>query len=264
VDVYKENKPEYKTTRQYDQRGNMIREVTVEIGCCTTTATFKYDRLNRLIESANDSYGRSSVDRRTYDATGNVIKDAHFENGVLAWTITRIFDGVRLLKGISKWNDGHVRTILNTYDKAGKLVLTNIDDASVTSTTVIEYHDNGKIRSKDQVAIAKVGGKRQSSEASPKPGRILEKYDIRGDPRERYAYDEKGDLYLTRLSTYDELGRQTRLVEMSRLGPMYNRDLVYKLDSRGNRIAAFCRNVAANGEVKLFPSEKRIITYFDN
>src|SRR5437763_1799188 len=45
--VYKEDTPEYRSTSDYDERGNKIRETSVQIGCCTTTRTFKYDAQNR-------------------------------------------------------------------------------------------------------------------------------------------------------------------------------------------------------------------------
>ena len=261
--AYKEDTPVAKSTLDYDQRGNKIREVTVQIGCCTTTWTFKYDAKNRMIETTSDANGLDYIQRLAYDANGNVIRDDRYEKGNLAWTTVRTFDGSRLVKEVITSSDGNIRTTLNTYNKAGNLYLTNIDDASITSTTTIEYYDNGNIRSKDRVTVAKVGGRPQDSEASPTPGRILEKYDIKGKQTERYIYDAKGDHYSTQLSSYDDLGRQTRLIDTSRLYPEYNRDLVYEHDSHGNQTAAFCRNVTPTGDVKLFPSEKRTITYHD-
>jgi len=56
----------------------------------------------------------------------------------------------------------------------------------------------------------------------------LEKYDIRGNQIERYVYDDKGSLYLTQLSAYDDLGKQIGLTESSRLGPMYSHDLGWR------------------------------------
>lgn len=264
VVVYKEDTPEYRTTREYDKRGNKIREVTVEIGCCTTTRTFKYDARNRQIENTYDADGLSSVQRRDYDAAGHVIKEVSYDKGVLIAKTTRVYEGGQLIKEVTTWGDGDTRTTTHSYNKAGELFLITIDDASITSRTTIEYHANGKIRSSDRVAVAKVGGKMQDSEAEPRPGRILEKYDVRGDQVERYVFDYKGILDLTQLSTYDRLGRQIRLTETSSLGPSYNRDLVYNFDSHGNKIAAFCRNVTAAGEERLLRAEKRIITYYND
>ena len=262
--VYKEETPEFRTTRNYDERGNMIREVSVEIGFSTTSRSFKYDLQNRLIESTYDSSGLSSIKSRNYDTAGNVIKETWYDKGLLTGTTTRVFEGSRLIKETATSSDGRFRTNQNTYSKSGKLILTTIDDSSITSTTTIEYYDNGKMRSKDQVTVAKAGGMRQGSEDSPTPGRILEKYDIRGNQIERYVYDDKGSLYLTQLSAYDDLGKQIGLTESSRLGPMYSHDLVYEHDSKGNRIATLCRTVTAAGEVKLAQQEKRTITYYDN
>jgi hypothetical protein len=157
-----------------------------------------------------------------------------------------------------------VRTTINTYSKNGDLVRIEIDDPSISSTTTIDYYANGKIRSKDQVTIAKVGGPLQHSEATPTPGRILEKYDSGGNQTERYIYDDKGTLYLSQLFSYDENGRQLGVVEKSALGPLYSRDLVYKYDLHGNRIASLCRTTTDTGKENLFLAEKRIISYYDN
>ena len=262
--VYKEREPEFKTTLEYDERGNKIREVTVTIGCCTTTRTFKYDAQNRPVENTYDSSGLNYVQRRTYDAVGNVISETQYEKGVLLWTTIRTFDDRRLTKEVITPSDGNIRTTQNTYNKSGNPTLSTIDDKSIESRTAIDYYGNDKIRTKDQVTFAKIGGVPQHSEAAPTPGRILEKHDTAGNQIERYIYDAKGDLYLTQMSSYDDQGNQIRLVETSRLGSMYDRDLVYEFDSHGNRIAAFCRNVTATGEVKLSLSEKRIITYYKN
>ena len=264
VVVYKEDTPEYRTTREYDERGNKIREVTVEIGCCTTTRTFTYDAQNRLTANTYDANGLSSIQRRTYDAAGHVVKEASYDKGVLIAKTARVYEGGRLIKEVTTLGDGDTRTTTHSYNKAGDLILTTIDDASITSRTTIEYFDHGKIRSRDRVTVAKVGGKMQDSEAEPRPGRILEKYDVKGNQIERYVFDDKGILNLTQLSTYDRLGRQIRLTETSSLGPSYNRDLVYELDSHGNKIAAFCRNVTAAGEERLSRAEKRIITYYND
>lgn len=261
--VYKEGTPEYKTTREYDDRRNMIRETTIQIGCCTTTRTFKYDPQNRLVESAYESNGLNSTQRQTYDAVGNVISELYYDKGVRVRTVTRVFEAGRPIKEVATSGDGDARTTIHAYNKAGDLMLTTIDDASFTSTTTIEYHNNGKRRSKDQVTVAKVSRTRRYSENDPSPGRILEKYDTKGNLTEHFIYDEKGDLYLSQLTSYDDLGRPIRLVETSRLGEMYNRDLVYEYDSYGNQIRAFCRKVTASGEVKLFPEQKKIITYYD-
>jgi hypothetical protein len=40
---------------------------------------------------------------------------------------------------------------------------------------------------------------------------------------------------------------------------MYSRDLVYKYDSYGNRIASLCKT----GKEKLSLAEQKIITYYD-
>jgi hypothetical protein len=112
------------------------------------------------------------------------------------------------------------------------------------------------------VTVAKVGGRPQGSEDSPAPGRILEKYDVSGNQIERYIYDAKGELYSTQLSSWDDKGRQTRLIDTAR-DPRYNRDIVYEHDSHGNQTGAFCRSVTPTGEVKLTRSEKKTITYYD-
>jgi len=261
--VYKGDTPESKTTRDYDERGNKIREVTVQIGCCTTTRTFKYDAQNRLIAWTFDASGLSSVQTRAYDAAGNVINETIYDKGVLAAATVRTYDGGRLIKEVRTSRDGGTRTLLNTYNRLGQLTLTTIDDPSITSRTTFEYFDNGKIRTKDQLTAAKVGGIPQDSEATPTPGRILENYDTNGNQIERYIYDARGELYLTQLSSYDEKGHQIREVDIASSESGYNRDLVYEYDPHGNRIAAFCRSVTPTGEVKLSQSEKRIITYYD-
>ena len=257
--VYKEDSPEIRTTRDYDERGNMIREVTVFIGCCTTTRTFRYDSQNRLVENTSDSPGLRSSHLLTYDAAGNLVGESYYDNGVLVLSTAREFDRKRLLKEIRTSSDRRVRTTINTYSKNGDPVRIEIDDPSISSTTTIDYHANGKIRSKDQVTVAKVGGPGQSSEATPTPGRILEKYDSSGNQTERYIYDAKGALYSTQFFSYDEKGRQLGVVEKSSLGSMYSRDLVYKYDSYGNRIASLCKT----GKEKLSLAEQKIITYYD-
>jgi antitoxin component YwqK of YwqJK toxin-antitoxin module len=260
--VYKEDTPEFKITTDYDERGNKVREVTLEIGCCTTTRTFKYDIQDRLISWATETDGSSSVQTRAYDADGNITSENFYEKGDLVAGIGRVFDEKRLIKEISIWTDGNVRMVLNTYNRSGQLTLTTIDNASITSRTTFEYYDNGKISSQDKVTVAKVGGRPQGSEDSPTPGRVLEKYDASGNQIERYIYDAKGELYLTQLSSWDDKGRQTRLIDTAR-DHKYDRDIVYERDSHGNQTGAFCQTVTASGEVKLTRSEKRTITYYD-
>jgi antitoxin component YwqK of YwqJK toxin-antitoxin module len=261
--VYKENTPEFETTFEYDERGNKIREVIDTIGCCTTTWTYKYDSRNRMIENTSDSGGLSSVQRRAYDQAGNIVEETYYDRSVLAGSIKRDFDGRRLLKETKTWRDSGTRTTINTYNKAGDLLRTQIDDASISSNTTFDYYPNGKILSKDQVTVPKVGGRRQGSEDTPNPGRVLEKYDSNGNQIERYIYDAKGSPYLTQLSSYDTQGRPIELVEKSSLGPMYSRDVVYEYDSRGNRITDRCRKTTETGEVKLFLAARKIITYYD-
>ncbi|MFL6375081.1 MAG: hypothetical protein ACJ73D_10475 [Pyrinomonadaceae bacterium] len=262
--VYREDTPEFKTTWEYDERGNKVREATVELaGQATTTRTYKYDVQNRQIENTYDSNGLSSVQRRTYDAAGNVISESQYDRDNLLGTTTRLFEGGRLIKEVTTLSDGSGRTTLNTYNKDGNLILTTIDDASITSRTIIEYYAIGRIRSREQMTVAKTGGPPQNSEASPRPGRNLEKYDSKGNQIERYIYDVKGELYLTQLSSYDDRGKAIRLIETSRAGSMYDSDLVYEHDSHGNQIGAFCRKVTPTGEVNLYTAEKRVITYYD-
>ena len=260
--VYKEDKPEFKTTWEYDDRGNKISEVTTQIGCCATKRTFKYDALNRMTESTYDAPGVSSVQQTTFDAAGNVVKEMNYDKGSAISATARIFDGNRLLKEVSTWWN-RTRITTNTYNKLAQLTLITIDDPSITSTTTIEYYDNGKMRSKDQVTVAKTGGPPQGSEDTPTPGRILEKYDVNGNQVERYIYDDKGALYLTQLSGYDDRGRQIRGTEISRTSPQYDRDFINEYDSHGNRISSQCRKVTDTGEVKLLPAEKKTITYYD-
>jgi len=261
--VYKENTPEFETTFEYDERGNKIREVTVTIGCCSTTWTYKYDSRNRMIENTSDGGGLNSVQRRAYDQDGNIVEETYYDHGVLAGSIKRDFDGRRLLKETKNWRDSGTRTTINTYNKAGDLLRTQIDDASISSTATIDYYPNGKMLSRDQLTVAKAGGPPQDSEATPIPRRSLEKYDSNGNQIERYIYDDKGALYLTQLSSYDTQGRPIELVEKSSLGPMYSRDVVYEYDPDGNRITDRCRKTTETGEVKLFLAARKIITYYD-
>ena len=80
-----------------------------------------------------------------------------------------MYEGGRLIKEVTTLGDGDTRTTTHSYNNAGGLFLITIDDASITSRTTIEYYDHGKIRSRDQVTVAKVGRKMQDSEAEPGP-----------------------------------------------------------------------------------------------
>ncbi|MEP7076254.1 MAG: hypothetical protein ABI878_10620 [Acidobacteriota bacterium] len=261
--VYREKVLEFKTVYSYDARGNKIREVTTEIaGGTSTERGNKYDRFNHVTER---SYSSSSLSGKTileYDLMGNITKEAYYDNDRLAFTNATTFDGKDPLTIISIGADGNVISkTINKYNSSGKLVLTTTENESVNSKTTIDYGDAGKISLRDTITIAQFNGKPMGSEDRLTPGRIVEKYNEQGQQVERYVYDVAGNLWLTQLSSYDELGRQTRLIETSH-NSQYDRDLVYGYDSKGNRVKESCRQVTATGEVKLLLAAKKMITYF--
>jgi len=263
VTVYKGDVPERKATMTYDTRGNKIKEVGAWLpNGQTETWTYKYDDKSRLMERRHTDEGRDFREVIGYDASGNIISSINYEDGRPDSSVTRRFAGSKLLEEI--WSGNAFfggRAMVNAYDTARNIVMTTIEDASITSKTTYEYYDNGKLRVKDEVTTAKPGGRPQGSEDSPNPGRRLEKYDRNGRQVERYIYAADGSLHLTQLSIWDDLGRQIRLIETSR-DRKYDRDIVYEYDSHNQLIKQSCRKTTANGEIQLFPAEKRIITYY--
>ncbi|MEP6847697.1 MAG: hypothetical protein ABI999_02485 [Acidobacteriota bacterium] len=261
--VYREKVLEYKTTYSYDGHGNKIREVTTEIaGGTSTERGNRYDQFNHLTERSYSSPSLRGKTTLEYDLAGNITKEANYDNDRLSFTTTTTFDGKDPLTISSIGPAGNfISKTINTYNAAGKLVFTTTENESVNSKTNILYGDAGKISLRDATTTAKVNRITVGSEDRLKPGRIVEKYNDQGQQVERYVYDAAGDLWLTQLSSYDELGRQTRLIETSH-NIQYDRDLVYEYDSQGNRVKESCRKVTATGEVKFFLGAKKIITYF--
>ncbi len=247
-----------KIESEYDAADNIVKETHYDKDrlLVTYVRTFDGKKPIKMIVVEPDGTVTSTL-KNTYNPAGNLILTAIDNETVTSKTA---IDGKEPLKITGT---GSVKsTTANTYDPPGNLILTTIDDESITSKTTIEYYENGKMSSRDRITVAKENGKPQHSEAQPRPGRDLEKYDKQGHQIERYIYDAAGNLYLTLLSTWDALGKQTRLIETSRTH-QYDRDIAYEYDSHGNEIKSSCRKSSATGEVQFLLAARKLITYYE-
>jgi hypothetical protein len=190
----------------------------------------------------------------------NAVKESYFDNGTLAFGYNRTYENGRLIKEEVFNPNGEVtRTTINSYNSADELIESTVSSKTITSKTIIEYDEAGRIKKKETLTTAKAD--RRFSSEDPSPGRIVIKYNEKGFEIERLNYSESGTLILRQTSGFDERGKQSELVFYKSDGEVESKQ-VFEYDEHGNRVKTILVTVSPKGEVQYSVLEQRTISYY--
>jgi YD repeat-containing protein len=256
-------KDRYHSTLEYDSKGNRIEARMYEGDVIETREVYTYDDKGRKIEQSRIADGGAFHERLTYayNAAGQLTEMATYYSGKLRERHLNSYNGDgNLVKEASVNYElrGQDSTVEYSYDKSGREIERYVDTAILWSKAQTAYDAKGRVAQRTTFMEYKQPNVMQSH--APKPGRIVFRYNDRGQVLEEAVYEPDGALAGKTVSTYDKAGK---LIEEAHLSGNISGDwkVSYEYDSHGNWVKKTTPNTDHTGRQYIYV-EHRAITYY--
>jgi antitoxin component YwqK of YwqJK toxin-antitoxin module len=252
----------YHSTIEYDSRGNPIEALMYEGDVIQTREVYTYDDNGRKIEQSRFSDGGAYHQRLTYayNASGQLTEMAAYHSGTLREKHLKTYNGAGNLVKEASFNyglSGQNSTVEYLYDKSGREIERYVDTAILWSKVQTLYDAKGRVAQRTTFMEYKNPNVMQSH--APKPGRVVFRYNDRGQVLEEAVYEPNASLASKTVFTYDRVGK---LIEEAHLGSnVPDWKVSYQYDSYGNWVKRTTPNTDHTGRKYIYV-EHRAITYY--
>jgi antitoxin component YwqK of YwqJK toxin-antitoxin module len=256
-------KDRYHSTIEYDSKGNRIEARMYEGDVIQTREVYTYDDKGRKIEQSRFADGGAYHERLTYayNAAGQLTEMAAYYSGTLKEKHLKTYNGAGDLVREASVNyelPGQDWTVEYSYDKLGREIERYVDTAILWSKVQTLYDAKGRVAQRTTFMEYKQPNVMQSH--APEPGRVVFRYNDRGQVLEEAVYKPDAALASKTVFTYDKVGK---LIEEAHVSSNVRGDLKvsYEYDSHGNWIKRTKPNTDHTGRQYIYV-EHRAITYY--
>ena len=256
-------KDRYHSTIEYDSKGNRIEARMYEGDVIQTREVYTYDDKGRKIEQSRFADGGAYHERLTYayNAAGQLTEMAAYYSGTLKEKHLKTYNGSgNLVKeaSVDYALPGQNSTVEYSYDRLGREIERYADTAILWSKVQTLYDARGRVAERTTFMEYKQPNVMQSH--APKPGRVVFRYNDRGQVLEEAVYEPDAALASKTVFTYDKGGK---LIEEAHVSSNVPGDwkVSYEYDSHGNWVKRTKPNTDHTGRQYIYV-EHRAITYY--
>ena len=256
-------KDRYHSTIEYDSKGNPMEIRNYEGDAVQTRVLYTYDDKGQKIEQSRVADGGAYHERLTYayNASGQLTEMAAYYNGTLKEKHLKTYNGAGNLEKEESLNyelPGQNSTVEYLYDKFGREIERYVVTAILWSKVQTLYDAKGRVAQRTTFMEYKQRNVMQTH--APKPGRVVFRYNDRGQVLEEAVYEPTSALTSKTVYTYDKDGKLIGETHVSRDVPG-DRKVLYKYDSHGNWVKRTSPNTDHTGRQYIYV-EHRAITYY--
>ena len=256
-------KDRYHSTIEYDSKGNRIETRMYEGDVIQTREVYTYDDKGRKIEQSRFADDGAYHERLiyAYNAAGQLTEMAAYYSGTLKEKHLKTYNGAGDLVKEASVNyelPGQNSTVEHSYDKLGREIEMYADTAILWSKVRTVYDAKGRVAQRTTFMEYKQPNIMQSH--APKPGRVVFRYNDRGQVLEEAVYEPDEALASKTVFTYDKEGKLIEEAQVSRNVPG-DWKVSYEYDSHGNWVKRTKPNTDHTGRQYIYV-EHRAITYY--
>ena len=256
-------KDRYHSTIEYDRKGNPVEARMYEGDAIQTREVYSYDEKGQKIEESRFADGGADHQRLTYayNAAGQLTEKTAYYGGTVRDKHLKTYDGSGNLVKEASVNyglSGQDWTVEYSYDKSGREVERYVDTAILWSKVQTAYDAKGRVAQRTTFMEYKQPNVMQSH--APKPGRVVFRYNDRGQVLEEAVYEPDSALASKTGFTYDNAGKLIEEAHVSSNVPG-NWKVSYEYDSHGNWVRKATPHTDHTGR-QYISVEHRTITYY--
>ena len=259
-------KDRYHSAIKYNSKGNRIEARMYEGDVIQTREVYTYDDKGRKIEQSTFADSGAYHQRLTYEynLAGQLTEMAAYYSETLKEKHLKTYNGAgELVKEASvnyelPGQNSTVETVEYSYDKLGREIERYADTAILWSKVQTVYDAKGRVAQRTTFMEYKQPNVTQSH--APKPGRVVFRYNDRGQVLEEAVYEPDASLASKTVSTYDTEGKLIEQAHISRNVPG-DLKVSYEYDSHGNWVKRTTPNTDHTGRQYIYV-EYRAITYY--
>ena len=256
-------KDRYHSAIEYDGKGNRIEARMYEGDVIQTREVYTYDDKGRKIEQSRIADGGSYHERLTYayNAAGQLTEMAAYYSGKLMERHLKTYNVAGDLVKEASFNyglPGQDSSVEYSYDKLGREIERYVDTAILWSKVQTLYDARGRVTQRTTFMEYKQPNVMQSH--APEPGRVLFRYNDRGQVLEETVYKPDATLDRKTVFTYDKEGKLIEEAYVNRKIPG-DWKVSYEYDSHGNWVKRTKPNTDHTGRQYIYV-EYRTITYY--
>ncbi len=221
----------------YDDKGQKIAQSRIaDSGAYHVRITYAYNPAEQLTEMA--VYYSEVLEEKhlkTYDGGGKLVKEV----------------------SLSYQFSGHNSTVEYVYDKSGRVAETRVDTEILWSKVQTRYDAKGRVAQRETFMGYKKPNVFQSH--GPEPGKVVFRYNERGQVLEEAFYAPDGRLNHKTVSTYNEVGNLIEQVYVRKGSD--DLKVSYEYDLQGNWVKKMQPDTDHTGRKYIY-IQYRTITYY--